>query len=490
MSWKGFKKALERMPHQLQTKIRKGNTTVDSEYDDLRMRFVDLEGVTKELFTHAAQFRDSLRGVMVYQTSYLEQALAIYRPISTDPEGTSQPVGAYTDEGASPELLRVADEFHRRILAIREKVEPQLSSMETSVIGPIQELLAMMKNVHKCMQKRDHKLIDYDRHRTAIEKYDAKEGVDGQRRLGDEKSYQKVTAQYQDATRQYNYFNDMLKSELQKLLELRQAFIDPIFLKFFSIQHQLYSAMFKEFSEAARNCPAFDLNSPVIPAWEKKWNQAQQQLNSIDMWGNGPMVVTPLPIEEGNRSMVGSIKGTFRKKDKNPAPNTATGIFAGQQQQQSTSGETSPYGTYRPSASSVYSADSRQQQPQQQPPPVASVATGASTGSPYGNYDAKFPATTGNSGAGGSGPPQQAEHSVPPPAYNSPAPGAASHGPPPPIVVALYDYVSTTDGDLNFKEGDRIELIQRTETKDDWWTGRLNGKTGLFPGTYVTNPKQ
>jgi amphiphysin len=49
-------------------------------------------------------------------------------------------------------------------------------------------------------------------------------------------------------------------------------------------------------------------------------------------------------------------------------------------------------------------------------------------------------------------------------------------------VVALYDFAAQADGDLDFKVGDRIEVVERSESAEDWWTGRLNGRTGVFPG--------
>lgn len=49
-------------------------------------------------------------------------------------------------------------------------------------------------------------------------------------------------------------------------------------------------------------------------------------------------------------------------------------------------------------------------------------------------------------------------------------------------VVALYDFEAQADGDLSFKSGDRIEIVERTESAEDWWTGRLNGQQGVFPG--------
>ena len=57
-------------------------------------------------------------------------------------------------------------------------------------------------------------------------------------------------------------------------------------------------------------------------------------------------------------------------------------------------------------------------------------------------------------------------------------------------VVALYDFAAQADGDLDFRAGDRIEVVERTESVEDWWTGRLNGRQGVFPGAscHVASP--
>ena len=49
-------------------------------------------------------------------------------------------------------------------------------------------------------------------------------------------------------------------------------------------------------------------------------------------------------------------------------------------------------------------------------------------------------------------------------------------------VVALYDFEAQADGDLDFKAGDRIEVVQKSDSTEDWWTGKLNGRQGVFPG--------
>lgn len=90
-----------------------------------------------------------------------------------------------------------------------------------------------------------------------------------------------------------------------------------------------------------------------------------------------------------------------------------------------------------------------------------------------------------------------------PPAYTPPPAGldvggaATKRAPPPPpplkpkpsydapavkYVVALFDFEPQAAGDLAFSTGDRIELVERTSSAEDWWTGRVHGKQGVFPG--------
>jgi len=47
----------------------------------------------------------------------------------------------------------------------------------------------------------------------------------------------------------------------------------------------------------------------------------------------------------------------------------------------------------------------------------------------------------------------------------------------------IYDYDSGEAEDLKITEGDIVLITERTS--DDWWTGEVNGKKGLFPASYV-----
>ncbi|WPK25733.1 hypothetical protein PUMCH_003060 [Australozyma saopauloensis] len=51
--------------------------------------------------------------------------------------------------------------------------------------------------------------------------------------------------------------------------------------------------------------------------------------------------------------------------------------------------------------------------------------------------------------------------------------------------IALYTFKGEQSGDLPFKKGDFIDILKKSDTTDDWWTGRVNGATGIFPANYV-----
>ncbi|KAF5393857.1 hypothetical protein D9757_000430 [Collybiopsis confluens] len=48
---------------------------------------------------------------------------------------------------------------------------------------------------------------------------------------------------------------------------------------------------------------------------------------------------------------------------------------------------------------------------------------------------------------------------------------------------ALYDYNSQDPADLHIRVNQRVLITERTS--DDWWTGEVDGKSGLFPAAYV-----
>lgn len=103
--------------------------------------------------------------------------------------------------------------------------------------------------------------------------------------------------------------------------------------------------------------------------------------------------------------------------------------------------------------------------------------------------------------------PYAANNAAPPPPYQSPpsnygqtyghqkTPSYGNGGaattrlpppPPPPsrkpheeTARALYDFNGEQSGDLSFREGDIITIVQKSQSQDDWWTGRIGGRQGI-----------
>ncbi|QSZ36311.1 hypothetical protein DSL72_007437 [Monilinia vaccinii-corymbosi] len=83
----------------------------------------------------------------------------------------------------------------------------------------------------------------------------------------------------------------------------------------------------------------------------------------------------------------------------------------------------------------------------------------------------------GGSGSGKSGPGRPA---APKPKFQPKTGSLRSNE-----AVAQFTFDADQPGDLGFKKGDVITVTKRTESDEDWWTGTLNGRSGIFPSNYV-----
>ncbi|KAI0261549.1 hypothetical protein BC834DRAFT_895810 [Gloeopeniophorella convolvens] len=75
--------------------------------------------------------------------------------------------------------------------------------------------------------------------------------------------------------------------------------------------------------------------------------------------------------------------------------------------------------------------------------------------------------------------------------YGPPPPGPPARRAVPPApsnvqrarALWAYNENGSEPNDLSFRAGDIVEIV--SETNSDWWTGKINGRQGLFPSNYV-----
>ncbi|KAJ8663547.1 hypothetical protein O0I10_000790 [Lichtheimia ornata] len=102
---------------------------------------------------------------------------------------------------------------------------------------------------------------------------------------------------------------------------------------------------------------------------------------------------------------------------------------------------------------------------------------------PAHSYDKMEPAQPSSPPTRNMMPASAAAPSPPPVAPRRPMPPPVK--PREPMARALYPYKGEQPGDLSFEEGQVIVIIEKTDSQDDWWTGKIGNQTGVFPANYV-----
>lgn len=54
-----------------------------------------------------------------------------------------------------------------------------------------------------------------------------------------------------------------------------------------------------------------------------------------------------------------------------------------------------------------------------------------------------------------------------------------------PRALTLYNYKAELRCDLEFRKGQVIDVLTHTDSQNDWWEGRLEGRVGIFPANYI-----
>jgi len=422
MSFKGFSKSLTRAPQQIKSKFNIGESTKDAVYIDAERRFQELENETKKLHTESQKYFEAINGMLSNQIEFSKAMTEIYKPISgrmSDPDDRKI-------EG-SPEGIQACEEYEAVVKELQETLAPELEMIDTRIIRPANELLDVIKVIRKTAVKRDHKQLDYDRHRATLKKLQDKK----ERSAKDEKAMWKAEGDVEAATQDFEYFNDLLKDELPKLFALEREFIQPLFQSFYYMQLNIFYTL----HERMQRCDIgyFNLTLDIEDAFHEKRGDIQERAEALSIV-RFKTTGQRRPIRYGGRPALEGSK----------PQNLLT-------QGESTSEKASPkLGGYSP-------GDSEAAEPAAPPPYSPGQQTNLSAIA-------------------------AAKPKPPPP---KPKPSRLTNAPAAEMCTALYDYAAQADGDLSFHAGDSIEIVQRTANENEWWTGKLNGKQGQFPGNYV-----
>ncbi|KAK1066870.1 BAR adaptor protein Hob1 [Friedmanniomyces endolithicus] len=443
MSWKGFQKGATRAPQLLKQRFNMGEITKDAIYIDAERRFADLETETKRLHDESRKYFEAINGMLDHQIEFSQACAEIYKPIS----GRASDPDSYVVDG-NPEGIRACEEYEKIVQELKASLQPELELIESRVVKPADELSDIIKAIRKTAAKRDHKQVDYDRHKNTLKKLQEKKD----KNLKDEKALYKAENDMEMATQEYEYFNNLLKEELPAMFGLEREFILPLFQNFYYMQLNVFYTLHEKMQSI--DIGYFNLTKGIEEAFEEKRGDTQAQTEALGM--------TKFKTTGGPRR---------------PLSKFTTGRLA---IENGRAGSTS-------SAASTTSPSTRRltMDGYDNPPPPDSTETKPShssalvASSAYGTSDINRSSSTGSSWTSAA-----KSKAAPPPPPTKPKPGALRVSGAE-TVTALYDYEAQAEGDLSFSAGEVVEIVTRTGNENEWWVGKIGGRRGQFPGNYV-----
>jgi len=352
-----------------------------------------------------------------HQIEFSQAIAEIYKPIS----GRMSDPNSLMPEG-NPAGIEACEQYESIVRELKATLQPELEMIEQRVIMPADQLLEVVKVIRKVLMKRAHKQLDFDRHRVALKKLQDKK----EKTLKDEKALFKAESDVEQATQDFEYFNNLLKDELPKLFALEAEFIRPLFQSFYYMQLNVFYTLHEKMQGI--NIGYFDLTLDIEAAFEKKRGNIQEQAEALS--------IVHFTTTGGPRRTGSGLQSKYGSKSKYAEPNKAR--FGKTLDPEA--GEANP------------------------PPPYSPVIGSANSSTPAS------PSLSASIAAKGKPPPPK------------PKPSRLSGVPAAETVTALYDYEAQAEGDLSFTAGELIEIVSRTQNENEWWTGKVGIRQGQFPG--------
>ncbi|KDR85224.1 hypothetical protein GALMADRAFT_233945 [Galerina marginata CBS 339.88] len=437
---KGIGKALSRTPFAVTSKIGMSKKSVDTEFDDYQRHFTALEQAAEKLIKDTKAFMQAVTDLFTSGAGFASHFAVIFQPIA----GEFDLIGKHPE---ADQTIRNITKYETAMQELRDLIGPELELIETRISGPAKELQSVMKLIRKTITKREHKLTDYDRFNNSLTKLRDKK----EKSLGDEKNLFKLEQDFEIATNEYDYINNALKQDFPRFMMLATQFIDPLFNSFFYMQLNIYYLLLEKMNSFADEAKYDISNVPGAQITQEYEEKRTDAWSIIENLGIIKRIISVSRLVQASRTQT-SLGRQASVAGATPS-SSATSSLKAAPPTRSVSGASAYKKTAPPHPTSGYQAAAA-------PPPYSPSASSGSTAA---------------AAAG-------AKRAPPPPPPLKPKPKPA---PQIKYVVALYDFAAQTDGDLSFNSGDRIELVEKTESAEDWWTGRLNGVQGVFPGNYV-----
>ena len=278
------------------------------------------------------------------------------------------------------------------------------------------------------------------------------------------------------ATEEYNAADDNLRQTLPRLITVTFSLLPHLLANQIEIQNTLlahyYTMLHNYCTDEGFPNPSPPMDE-VIRVWDDNFKSIQREAESITVLANGKAVRMSMKLEDTN----GMSNGFRRPSGQSTMSRVSSTSPARALAPPNSTLESRPkIGSLPPSTSSLMLTDGKASTPPDLHTPVAMAP--AAPRPDYFARDRQLSTISAASSMSNLSATIAGKKKPPPPPPRLPS-GPAAH-----FVTALYDFGGQGEGDLAFREGDRIKVIKKSESTDDWWQGELRGVKGSFPANY------
>ncbi|KAI7785748.1 SH3 domain-containing protein [Diaporthe eres] len=380
---------------------------------------------------------------------------------------------------------------------LRTELTEDITSIESRIIAPANNARQNIAPIRKTIKKREDKRFDVEKTQDKVHKLHRK----ATRTPKEDAQLAKAEDDLTTLSEEFEIADHHLRETLPPIIQATFSLVPPLLAAHIVIQNRLlglyYTVLHGFCEENGFPSPAPPMDD-VIAAWAQAFEPAKRDVELISMIARGRGIREPLnlsndgaplgrqlsapppepgmrrasssliPSANGGRPRITSSNSTAPVTSPTPSPQPSPNFGPRPDVKNSNYG-----GLLKPTdftTASDLGRSSGQVSPSQ--------LRQTSAGDYFGSRNPPSPASTIASNFSQTS--IAAKKKPPPP----PPPKRIGSSKPEEYVIAQYDFAGQGAGDLSFREGDRIKIIKKTQTDQDWWTGELGGRKGSFPANY------
>ncbi|KOC13859.1 SH3 domain containing protein [Aspergillus flavus AF70] len=470
----------------------------DSQVAILLKDFDEANKLLARIVDSTKAWRDAWSSLLTYQARILSEFEGLYAPIIASSDSSTVDKAVPTPRETLARTANLAQEYEE----LRSELLEELEAINERMIKPATQAMDYMKPLEKTIKKRDDRKLDYERYQGRVDSYSKKT----KRSDRDNASLTKAESDLARATEEYQAADEHLRKCLPPIITAAFSLLPRLL----ATQIEIQNTMLAHYYTVVQNyCEQEHFPSPsppmeqIIEDWEQAHLPTQQEVEAIGCIANGKAVrLSPgSPDDQRNGHSSRLPNGlNFRR----PSSSNASTVGATSTLTSTTNLQPPTSAGRRLSAPSVH--DTKPTPVMDTKPRLNSLASSPSSTltvptthlSPQtpGSASASSPAESYVSARTDyfSRNQHPSDSAATSPGYSVLAAAKKKPPPPPPkrigsnqglFVTALYDFGGQSAGDLAFREGDRIRVLKKTDSTDDWWEGELRGVKGSFPANYV-----